>query len=56
MAGLAELNAEGASLPRRCICPGHAPVFEKGKRQCLTHHYHDGEDRGLSKLRLVPLE
>lgn len=40
----------------RYIGPGHASVFEKGSLQWLAHHYYDGEDRGLSKLRLVPLE
>jgi arabinan endo-1,5-alpha-L-arabinosidase len=40
----------------RYIGPGHASILQKGKRQWLVHHYYDGEDRGLSKLRLVPLE
>lgn len=40
----------------RHIGPGHASVFSKGKRQWLSHHYYDKDDRGLSKLRLVPLE
>lgn len=40
----------------RFIGPGHASILQKGKRQWLAHHYYDGEDRGLSKLRLVALE
>lgn len=40
----------------RFIGPGHASIFAKGKRQWLVHHYYDGEDRGLSKMRLLPLE
>lgn len=40
----------------RFIGPGHASIYEKGRRQWLVHHYYDGEDHGKSKLRLVPLE
>lgn len=45
------LGSEG-----RYIGPGHASIFEKGKRQWMVHHYYDKNDRGRSKLRLVPLE
>lgn len=45
------LGSEG-----RYIGPGHASIYQKGKRQWLSHHYYDKDDRGLSKLRLVPLE
>lgn len=45
------LGSEG-----RYIGPGHASIFKKGNRQWLSHHYYDKEDRGLSKLRLVPLD
>ncbi|MBB5349909.1 arabinan endo-1,5-alpha-L-arabinosidase [Haloferula luteola] len=39
----------------RYIGPGHASILEKSRRQWLVHHYYDGEDRGRSKLRLLPL-
>ena len=49
--GTLVLGSEG-----RFIGPGHASILAKGSRQWLVHHYYDGEDRGLSKLRLVTLK
>ena len=40
----------------RFIGPGHASIYRKGGRQWLVHHFYDGDDRGVSKLRLLPLE
>ncbi|MCP5532237.1 MAG: arabinan endo-1,5-alpha-L-arabinosidase [Akkermansiaceae bacterium] len=40
----------------RYIGPGHASIYQRGSRQWLVHHFYDGEDRGASKLRLVPLK
>ncbi|GAA5480867.1 arabinan endo-1,5-alpha-L-arabinosidase [Haloferula sargassicola] len=40
----------------RFIGPGHASIYQKGRKQWLVHHYYDGEDRGRSKLRLIELE
>ncbi len=45
------LGSEG-----RYIGPGHASILKKGKQQWLSHHYYDKDDRGHSKLRLVPLD
>jgi arabinan endo-1,5-alpha-L-arabinosidase len=38
------------------IGPGHASIFAEKDRQWLVHHYYDGDDRGRSKLRMVPLK
>ncbi len=40
----------------RYIGPGHPSIFENAGRQWLAHHYYDGEDRGRSKLRMLPLK
>lgn len=44
------LGSEG-----RYIGPGHASIFRNDNRQWLSHHYYDKDERGISKLRLVPL-
>lgn len=38
------------------IGPGHASIFVEKGQQWLVHHFYDGDDRGRSKLRMVPLE
>ena len=52
-------DADAPQWPDRdrfVLSAGHASILQKGKDQWLAHHYYDGEDRGLSKLRLVGLE
>lgn len=39
----------------RWIGPGHASIVETRDGEMLVHHAYDAEDRGRSKLRLVPL-
>lgn len=48
--GTSVLATEG-----RWIGPGHASIVEIDDAEMLVHHFYDGEDRGRSKLRLVPL-
>jgi arabinan endo-1,5-alpha-L-arabinosidase len=38
------------------IAPGHASIFQKGKRKWMTYHFYDKNDQGRSKLRLLPLK
>jgi arabinan endo-1,5-alpha-L-arabinosidase len=45
------LGSEG-----RFIGPGHASIFHEHGKDFFAHHYYDGESRGLSKLRILPLD
>ncbi len=39
----------------RYIGPGHASILARDGKEYLVHHYYDGQNRGRSRARLLPL-
>ncbi len=44
------LESEG-----RYIGPGHASILKRDGGEYLVHHFYDGENRGRSRVRMLPL-